>query len=667
MNPIIRTLRQSFRSIPMAGRIGCLAIIAVLFAFEGYVLCINHFEGGTPLPPNFGNHPAVIRMLTDQKKKEAFRFAVAGDTKSIGTFERIAEKLRTEPLDFAVLLGDVAYNGTEAFHRLLRAEIKEYKLEVPTFYIIGNHDVEPATFPVRRFEEIYGPGIFSFVYQDCLFIGLRILDEPYSNQESIDFLTHLASGPTDSFRHKFVFMHIPPPISSDFHARSFTGGAKLVALFNKLQVDYVFAGDFHGYARTRFGSTNYLVSGGGGARLKNKRHTQFHHAVVVTVSQDRVSERIIQVDKSDDFEDALEKLAIGEVYPWLIKYRLLVVPANAILLVIFCGMFYTLRKYYKNESYLSNVNHTNESILVIMTLSQHRKTQAAILMLLFCMGFLLFFYKVGDRDLWAPDEDEYAQMSREMIRYGHWIFPTVNGQPWAIKPVLYNWLIAAVALPGGDVNEFDARIFSALAALGTFLLTFYLGRRMFSTQAGFLAATVLGTSILFLKFARWSQTYMLSTFFAMLALFLFYRGYRSEDKRTVSYLLMYAATGLGVLTMGPVNLAMPGLVIFLVSAGHEGLAAYQTPAAGMGNPDLCGDHGPLVRRGESAGGLRLRPACQNQCFALFSYLDPRAAFLLLSDQSAVGVCALVAVFAGGLPSGLFPAVTGRTAAPCVFC
>ncbi len=356
MNPSVKPSRQTFKFISPAGRIGCLAIIAVLLAFEVYVLCINYFEGGTPVPPNFGNRPDVIRMLTDQGKKESFRFAVAGDTKSIGTFERIAAELRTEPLDFVVLLGDVAYNGTEAFHRLLRAEIKEYKLEVPTFYIIGNHDVEPATFPVRRFEEIYGPGIFSFVYQDCLFIGLRILDEPYSNQESIDFLNHIASGPSDRFRHKFVFMHIPPPISPDFHARSFTGGAKLVALFNKLQVDYVFAGDFHGYARTHFGLTNYLVTGGGGARLKNKKFKQFHHAVVVTVSQDRVSERIIQVDKSDEFEDALEKLAVGEVYPWLIKYRMFVVPANAILLVIFFGMFYTLRKRLKNDAGLSAIN-----------------------------------------------------------------------------------------------------------------------------------------------------------------------------------------------------------------------------------------------------------------------------------------------------------------------
>jgi hypothetical protein len=344
MNPTIKPLRRSFTLVFPAGRIISLVLITALFAFEIYVLSIYHVEGRAPLPPYFGNHPDVIKMLTDQRKKDSFCFAVAGDTKSIGTFERIAQELRHQSLDFAVLLGDVAYKGTESFHRWLRSEINEYKLKVPTFYIIGNHDVEADTFPVRRFEEIYGPGIFSFVYQDCLFIGLRILDEPYSNQESIDYLTHIASSSKESFRHKFVFMHIPPPLSTDFSARSFNNDAKLVALFNKLQVDYVFAGDFHGYARTRFGLTNYLVTGGGGARLNEKKFQQFHHAIVVTVNQDRVSERIIQVDKSDDFEDALEKLAIGEVYPWLFKYRIFIVPANAMLLVIFLSMFYTLRK-----------------------------------------------------------------------------------------------------------------------------------------------------------------------------------------------------------------------------------------------------------------------------------------------------------------------------------
>jgi len=185
-----------------------------------------------------------------------------------------------------------------------------------------------------------------------------------------------------------------------------------------------------------------------------------------------------------------------------------------------------------------------------------------ILILLLLAGYALFFYKVGDRDLWAPDEDEYAQMSREMIRFNNWAFPTVNGQPWAIKPVLYNWLIAIVSLPWGDVNEFRSRVFSSFAALGTFLATFYFGRRAFSPLAGLISAAVLGTSVLFLQYARWSQTNMLSTFFMMFTVFLFYRGYTDPLKRTLCYLLMYACVGLGVLTMGPVNLIMPGMVVF---------------------------------------------------------------------------------------------------------
>ena len=68
--------------------------------------------------------------------------------------------------------------------------------------------------------------------------------------------------------------------------------------------------------------------------------------------------------------------------------------------------------------------------------------------------------------------------------------------------------------------------------------------------------------MLFLQHGRWAQTNMLSTFFATLAIFLFYRGYQDSEKRTVSYLLMYAAVGLGVLTMGPMNLAIPAVVIF---------------------------------------------------------------------------------------------------------
>ena len=289
------------------------------------------------------------------------------------------------------------------------------------------------------------------------------------------------------------------------------------------------------------------------------------------------------------------------------------------------------------------------------------RVKTKILILLLLTGYALFFYKVGDRDLWAPDEDEYAQMSREMIRFNNWAFPTVNGQPWAIKPVLYNWLIAVVSLPWGDVNEFRARVFSSLAALGTFLATFYLGRRAFSPLAGLLSAAVLGTSVLFLQYARWSQTNMLSTFFMMFAVFLFYRGYTDPLKRTLSYLLMYASVGLGVLTMGPVNLIMPGMVVFFYLIVMKDFKHIKQLRLGWGILIFAGNHAALVCPGEPERRLRLRPADPNQHLALFRYLDPCPTVLLLPERLALGLCALVALFAGRPDAGFFQTNARRPA------
>lgn len=181
---------------------------------------------------------------------------------------------------------------------------------------------------------------------------------------------------------------------------------------------------------------------------------------------------------------------------------------------------------------------------------------------LLAVGLLLFLYYVGARDLWPTDEDEYAQISREMLRTGNWLIPTCNGEPWTIKPVLLNWLIALIALPFGDVTEFHARFFSSMGALGTFMLTWFLGRRIFPTRTGLLAALALGTSVVFLQQSRWAQTYMLSTFFSTLSIVAFYIAYSEPARRTVALVTLYVSTALGVLTMGPVNLAMPGLVCF---------------------------------------------------------------------------------------------------------
>jgi 4-amino-4-deoxy-L-arabinose transferase-like glycosyltransferase len=191
---------------------------------------------------------------------------------------------------------------------------------------------------------------------------------------------------------------------------------------------------------------------------------------------------------------------------------------------------------------------------------RHRKW---ILLLLLVLSYPLFFYKLGDRDIWSPDEDEYVQVNREMVLDGHWIYPTVNGQPYSIKPPLFNWLGSSFAKLNGEVTEYTSRLPSALAASAGILILYFIGRKLFGHRAGLLAALIIGTTPIYIEFGRWIQINMISTVLLTATLGLFYRGYSDERKRAPAYLLMYVPVGLGTLNMGLVNVVMPMIVIGL--------------------------------------------------------------------------------------------------------
>lgn len=328
--------------------LSAILVILVFFVLEVYALIVQT-ESQSPLPPLFGNFPHVRETLEKQKEKEEFSFAVVGDTRSVGTFERIAEELRNIKLNFAVLLGDCSYKGTEGEHNFFRAELaEEYALPFPVFYVVGNHDVSMSDFTISRFEETYGPSIFSFEYQGCLFLILRILNDPYSNEQSFEFLRALLKKQPEKYRKRFVFMHIPPTISVNFESRKFSGSENLVKLFAELKIDYVFAGDFHGYARVRLGNVIYIITGGGGAHLVESRSKQFHHATIIRVNRNGVHERFIPVDRDNDIEDRLERFAIARVYPWLSCNRVAVALINAVMLIGLIGLLRLLIKNLRN-------------------------------------------------------------------------------------------------------------------------------------------------------------------------------------------------------------------------------------------------------------------------------------------------------------------------------
>src|SRR5947209_10649369 len=116
--------------------------------------------------------------------------------------------------------------------------------------------------------------------------------------------------------------------------------------------------------------------------------------------------------------------------------------------------------------------------------------------LLLSAGAALFLLNLGGPSLWDVDEGRNATAAGEMLEADEWVIPTFNATLRSHKPVLLYWL-QMTAYRAFGVNEFAARLPSALAALLTILVTYELGRRAFDAATGLLAGLVLASAPLF--------------------------------------------------------------------------------------------------------------------------------------------------------------------------
>ena len=257
---------------PPRGRAGLFAaatVVVLILALQAFVLVAVRVEKNTPLPKNFGNSERVRRMLQDDAKGDGvFSFGVVADVQDLtgqATFESIIKKLREKPLKFLFIVGDGIMFGCEAQHRYWRWKWKtRFRTPFPVFYLPGNHDVDPKEFPIRRFEEVYGPTNFSFEYRGCLFVGLRVLPKPYDNTDARNYLRWLTKRGRKEYRKVFVFMHVPPIHTDQWHARSVNGEKAMMDVLMDFHPDYVFSGDHHAYRRIEVNGVHFIITGGGG-------------------------------------------------------------------------------------------------------------------------------------------------------------------------------------------------------------------------------------------------------------------------------------------------------------------------------------------------------------------------------------------------------------------
>ena len=189
----------------------------------------------------------------------------------------------------------------------------------------------------------------------------------------------------------------------------------------------------------------------------------------------------------------------------------------------------------------------------------------------------LFFFHLGSYGLWEPDEARYAEIAREMLAGGSYIVPHLNYVQYIEKPPLLYWT-CALAMRLFGLNEFAARLVNALSALIGVATVFYFTLRSFDWRRALIAGVVLATSGLYAVMAQVLTTDMLLSAAITVALFAAYLHWREGGRWRW---LFYAGMGCGVLTKGPVAIALPLLILLLFCWWEGEIYVARLPASGQ--------------------------------------------------------------------------------------
>lgn len=165
----------------------------------------------------------------------------------------------------------------------------------------------------------------------------------------------------------------------------------------------------------------------------------------------------------------------------------------------------------------------------------------------------------GSWGVLETSEARYAEISREMIRSGDWLHPTLLDIYHYHKPPVTYWLTASAYWVLG-VNPFAARFFLVAAYCIQVLLIFKIAQQLFKNEgACYGASLVYATSPLVLISVRGLTTDAYLNTFVMLSLYAWVRFLKSRDVRFIYG--MAVAMGLGFMTKGPVSFIIPVLAM----------------------------------------------------------------------------------------------------------
>lgn len=168
-----------------------------------------------------------------------------------------------------------------------------------------------------------------------------------------------------------------------------------------------------------------------------------------------------------------------------------------------------------------------------------------------------------DHSLWSGNDTREGAMINEMVRTHCWVTPVFNGVHYLEKPPLLHWTGVIFCRLLGVVNEGLVRLPAAVYAFGTLLIIVAWARALNREAAGFAAAFMCATSVLFFEYARIVLTDSSLTFMVVFSLWLFWRAYTATKASAVKYLFFLFVSAFSFYAKGLIG---PGMIWLAVMA-----------------------------------------------------------------------------------------------------
>lgn len=166
--------------------------------------------------------------------------------------------------------------------------------------------------------------------------------------------------------------------------------------------------------------------------------------------------------------------------------------------------------------------------------------------------------------LLEPDEGRNAEVAREMAAGGDWILPRLNDLPYLDKPVLF-FAVTGLSIRLLGPTELAARLPTLLFTVLTAGLLWWFGRSTFDDATAWTTLVAYAASPFAIAYAHTVIFDSALTFWITAALLAFHRAFEMPtDRRDGPWgwtLAAWSAIGMGVLTKGPVAVAVPLLVV----------------------------------------------------------------------------------------------------------